>query len=173
MGLFSLGAVMAESVGGELLFRDSRRAHLPPILLEEGTVVDAIRQMQAKGYEIYDAVVTAGMIRFRPVLLTAITTILGLAPMAVLSRYQRRGIGSGLVEQGLKLLREQGCPFVIVLGHPEYYPRFGFIPASQRKITCQWNGVPREAFMVLVLDEDAMPKAGGEARYMEEFDTAI
>ena len=45
-------------------------------------LLDAIRQMQAKGYEIYDAVVTAGMIRFRPVLLTAITTILGLAPMA-------------------------------------------------------------------------------------------
>ena len=44
--------------------------------------LDAIRQFQARGYEIYDAVVTAGMIRFRPVLLTAITTILGLAPMA-------------------------------------------------------------------------------------------
>jgi multidrug efflux pump subunit AcrB len=45
-------------------------------------LLDAIRQFQARGYEIYDAVVTAGMIRFRPVLLTAITTILGLAPMA-------------------------------------------------------------------------------------------
>ncbi|MCP4109511.1 MAG: efflux RND transporter permease subunit [Desulfobacteraceae bacterium] len=45
-------------------------------------LLDAIRQMRAKGYEVYDAVVTAGMIRFRPVLLTAITTILGLAPMA-------------------------------------------------------------------------------------------
>ena len=98
---------------------------------------------------------------------------MGLAPMAVLPRYQGRGIGSRLVLQGLQHLRDRGCPFVIVLGHPEYYPRFGFIPASQRKITCQWKGVPREAFMVLVLDEEAMPATGGEARYMDEFDTAI
>jgi putative acetyltransferase len=117
-----------------------------------------------------------GHILFSPATLSSPSGMIrgmGLAPMAVLPRYQRRGIGSGLVEQGLELLREQGCPFVIVLGHPRYYPRFGFIPASQRKITCQWKGVPREAFMVLILDEDSMPKAGGEARYMDEFDTAI
>ncbi|MFH1964529.1 MAG: N-acetyltransferase [Acidobacteriota bacterium] len=117
-----------------------------------------------------------GHILFSPATLSSPSGTLrgmGLAPMAVLPRYQGRGIGSSLVLQGIQHLRDRGCPYVIVLGHPEYYPRFGFIPASQRKITCQWKGVPREAFMILVLEEKIIPKTGGEARYMDEFDTAI
>ena len=53
-----------------------------------------------------------------------------LGPMAVLPEDQRRGIGSQLVETGIARLRQQSCPFIIVLGHAEYYPRFGFVPAS-------------------------------------------
>jgi putative acetyltransferase len=55
---------------------------------------------------------------------------MGLAPMAVLPDRQRQDIGSQLVERGLDTLRERSCPFVVVVGHPEYYPRFGFEPAS-------------------------------------------
>src|SRR5688572_22803870 len=57
---------------------------------------------------------------------------MGLAPLAVLPDRQRRGVGSQLVRRGLNLLRERGCPFIVVVGHPEYYPRFGFEPASTR-----------------------------------------
>ncbi len=98
---------------------------------------------------------------------------MGLAPMAVLKEKQRQGIGSMLVQKGLKILREKGCPFVIVLGHPEYYPRFGFEPASRYHLKSQWEGVPDEAFMIIVFDPEALLHAGGVARYRDEFDEAM
>ena len=97
---------------------------------------------------------------------------MGLAPMAVLPGHQRKGIGSELVRAGLAELRERDCPFVIVLGHPEYYPRFGFEPASGHGVKCEWE-VPDEAFMILVLDEARLPEAGGTARYRPEFSDAM
>jgi len=98
---------------------------------------------------------------------------MGLAPMAVTPDRQRQGIGSELVQAGLEILRKQGCPFVIVLGHPEFYPRFGFVPASRYGLRCQWEGVPDAAFMVLVLDASSMAGVSGVARYREEFDAAM
>ncbi len=98
---------------------------------------------------------------------------MGLAPMAVAPGRQREGIGTALVERGLAMLRERGCPFVIVLGHPGYYPRFGFEPASARGLSPQWEGIPDEAFMVLALDADTMRGVSGVARYREEFDRAV
>ena len=98
---------------------------------------------------------------------------MGLAPMAVLPELQRRDIGSRLVRGGIYALRESTCPFVIVLGHPEYYPRFGFELASKHGIACQWEGVPDEAFMILILDEPVMRGISGVARYRDEFDQAV
>ena len=69
--------------------------------------------------------------------------------------------------------KNSGCPFVIVLGHPDYYPRFGFERASQYKLACQWQNVPDEAFMVRVFDNRLLPKSGGVARYRAEFDEAM
>ena len=100
-------------------------------------------------------------------------TGMGLAPMAVAPERQRQGIGSALVEHGLGLLRECGCPFVLVLGHPGYYPRFGFERASAHHLACQWEGVPDDAFMVLILDPVAMHGVSGVARYRDEFDAAM
>jgi len=97
---------------------------------------------------------------------------MGLAPMAVLPEFQRRGIGSLLVQMGLEILENRSCPFVIVLGHPEYYPRFGFERASLYGIRCQWKGVPDEAFMIRILDREEMKSASGVARYRREFDEA-
>jgi putative acetyltransferase len=94
---------------------------------------------------------------------------MGLAPMAVRPDRQRQGIGSQLVKRGLDLLRERGCPFVVVLGHPEYYPRFGFAPASLRGLSSPWDGIPDSAFMALILDAQAMAGVSGVARYREEF----
>ena len=62
---------------------------------------------------------------------------------------------------------------MIVLGYPGYYPRFGFKHASRYGLTSQWDGVPDEAFMVLVFDESAMEGASGVARYRREFDEAM
>lgn len=98
---------------------------------------------------------------------------MGLAPMAVLPDRQRQGIGSRLVGRGLDILRERGCPFVVVVGHPEYYPRFGFQPASRHGLTSQWDGVSDAAFMVLVLDRQAMAGVSGVARYRDEFEEVV
>ena len=98
---------------------------------------------------------------------------MGLAPLAVIPNRQRQGIGSALVRRGLDILRESTCPFVVVLGHPAYYPRFGFEPAAAAGLSSQWDGVPDEAFMALVLDAESMRGVSGVARYREEFDAAV
>lgn len=98
---------------------------------------------------------------------------MGLAPMAVDPKCQNTGVGTLLVRHGLEHLRVSGCPFVIVLGHPAYYPRFGFELASAYGLSCQWEGVPAEAFMIKVLDPTGLPESGGTARYREEFDEAM
>jgi putative acetyltransferase len=97
---------------------------------------------------------------------------MGLAPLAVLPERQRQGIGSALVRSGIKILLDRGCPYVIVLGHPGYYPRLGFERATLRGIRCQWD-VPDEAFMILILDESAMSDVHGTAWYRSEFDEAV
>ncbi|HEV8396435.1 MAG TPA: N-acetyltransferase [Vicinamibacterales bacterium] len=94
----------------------------------------------------------------------------GLAPMAVRTAWQRQGIGSALIAAGTKRLREAGAPFVIVLGHPEYYPRFGFEPAARHGVRCQWPDVPDNAFMLLMLDPASQAGLAGIARYRPEFD---
>lgn len=117
-----------------------------------------------------------GHILFTPVVIESAHETcsgMGLAPMAVLSEHQRQGIGTQLVQTGLETLRTRGCPFVILVGHPEYYPRFGFVPASRHGIACQWEGVPDEAFMVMILDEKAMAGISGTAKYRPEFDQAM
>jgi len=98
---------------------------------------------------------------------------MGLAPVAVLPEFQNRGIGSELIRRGIRILRDWGSPFVIVLGHPDYYPRFGFERASLHRITSQWEGVPDEAFMILILDRKAMPGVSCVAHYREEFNEAM
>ncbi len=99
---------------------------------------------------------------------------MALGVMSVLPERQRQGIGSQLAGRGLDLLREQGCPSVIVVGYAEYYPRFGFTPASRHNLTCQWKEVPDEAFMVLVMDQGAIQGVSGVARYRDdEFSQAM
>ena len=97
---------------------------------------------------------------------------MGLAPMAVLPEYQRRGIGSELIRSGIATLTSRQCPFVIVLGHAHYYPRFGFEPASRYGIRSEWD-VPDDAFMILVLNESEMNDISGVAKYRPEFSEAM
>jgi len=92
----------------------------------------------------------------------------GLGPMAVRPECQRRGVGSKLIVDGTRRLRERGCPFVVVLGHPEYYPRLGFEVASRHGLRCQWE-VPDTAFMVLPLQPS--PPMPGVVMYRDEFST--
>ncbi|MFA4947539.1 MAG: hypothetical protein WC674_03400 [Candidatus Krumholzibacteriia bacterium] len=77
------------------------------------------------------------------------------------------------VEAGIEEMRRAAQPFVIVLGHPTYYPRFGFVPASRYEITSEYEGVPDEAFIILVLDESALAGVAGTAKYRPEFAEAV
>ena len=142
----------------------------------EAKVVDRLRS-SCTDYLAFVAVhddAVVGHILFTPATVDGCAVIgMGLAPMAVMPSYQRRGIGSRLVRHGLEHLRQSGCPFVMVLGHPDYYPRFGFELASKYRLRSQWEGIPDEAFMVIVFDDAALPEAGGIARYRDEFDDAM
>jgi putative acetyltransferase len=81
---------------------------------------------------------------------------------------QRQGIGSALVDAGTRALNDAGCPFIVVLGHPEFYPRFGFTPASAHGVTCEWE-VQDAAFMMRILDRARMGGVSGVVRYRQEF----
>jgi putative acetyltransferase len=88
----------------------------------------------------------------------------GLAPMAVRPEHQRSGIGGQLIRAGLEECRRRGYSAVVVLGHPEYYPRFGFVPAHTFGLTCEFPSPP-EAFMALELDANALKAIHGMVRY--------
>jgi putative acetyltransferase len=92
---------------------------------------------------------------------------LALAPLAVSPAHQGRGIGSGLTRAGLDACRRQGAPFVIVLGHPTYYPRFGFRRANDLGIGNEFDA--NDAFMILELEPGRLPRERGIAKYAPEF----
>jgi putative acetyltransferase len=94
--------------------------------------------------------------------------IMGLAPMAVLTTYQNKGIGSKLVKAGLEQCRSQGYAAVVVLGHPNYYPKFGFVPSVKYGIKSEY-AVPDEVFMILELIPGSLNNHGGVIKYHEVF----
>jgi putative acetyltransferase len=89
-----------------------------------------------------------------------------LAPMAVLPKHQRQGIGGRLIRHGLDLLRQRGEHIAIVLGHPDYYPRFGFSSGKARSLESPF---PPEAFMAMELSPGALDGIRGKVRYPAAF----
>ena len=94
---------------------------------------------------------------------------LALAPLAVLPSHQRRGIGSLLVREGLRACREAGHRIVVVLGHPEFYPRFGFSAELAERLKSPFSG---PAFMAAELVPGALEGVEGEVRYPPPFGLA-
>lgn len=93
---------------------------------------------------------------------------LALAPMAVLPEFQKEGIGKQLIKSGLERARGLNYESVIVLGHADYYPKFGFEPASKFGVTAPWE-VPDEVFMALELKENALQDIFGLVSYAQAF----
>ena len=137
----------------------------------EAAVVDKLRAT-CDGYLAFVAVESGhvvGHILFTPATIDDCDVVgMGLAPMAVVPSRQRDGIGSRLVRHGLGHLKADGCPFVIVLGHPEYYPRFGFEPASDHGLFYVEAGYA-SAFFVLELVPGSLAELDGEVRYHPAF----
>ena len=92
----------------------------------------------------------------------------GLAPLAVARDHQRRGVGGQLTWAGLDACRRRGEQAAVVLGHPDYYPRFGFVRADRRGLRCEFESPP-EAFMALELVDGALDGVHGLVRYSEAF----
>lgn len=139
----------------------------------EANLVDALR---AHGKVTLSLVAeqnaqVVGHILFSLVTIEADNTVVagvGLAPMAVLPEWQHRGIGSRLVEAGLAQCRAAGHERAVVLGHPEFYPRFGFIPASRYGLRSEYD-VRDEVFMAMELCDGAMQGCAGLVKYAPEF----
>lgn len=95
---------------------------------------------------------------------------LALAPMAVLPRYQKKGIGGKLIIKGLDIATKLNFKSVIVLGHEHYYPRFGFVPTTKWNIKAPYE-VPANAFMGIELVKNGLKNVNGIVKYPKEFDT--
>lgn len=111
-----------------------------------------------------------GHIMFTPVFLESFDKLrlMGLAPMAVSPALQRCGIGTKLIKAGLKRCTELDVGAVAVLGHPEYYPRFGFRPSSQWGIKSEYD-VPEDVFMMMELSPAYLQNYQGIIRYNAAF----
>ncbi|WP_374687747.1 GNAT family N-acetyltransferase [Promineifilum sp.] len=148
----------------EVAFGRPAEANLVDALRRAGAVIDSLVAEQ-------DGAVV-GHILFSPATLTGeegVVDTAALGPMAVLPAYQRLGIGGELVRAGLDRCREAGYGLCMVLGHAEYYPRFGFRPS--RPLGIRWeHDVAEPYFMVAELRAGALEGATGVVRYRPEFD---
>ena len=138
----------------------------------EANLVDVLRQQARPVVSLVaeDNQTVVGHILFSPVSLTGHSDlkIMGLAPMAVAQEHQRKGVGSALVRAGLEHCKQLGFGAVVVLGHTEYYPRFGFSPSTRFGIGCEY-GVPEEAFMAVELQPGYLQDKSGTVQYHAAF----
>lgn len=138
----------------------------------EADLVDALR-LQAQpvvSLVAEDNGKVVGHIMFSPVSLSDYPDlkVMGLAPMAVAPTHQGKGTGSALVRAGLDQCRQLDFAAVVVLGHPDYYPRFGFSPSSQFGIDSEYE-VLEEVFMAMELQPEALRGKTGRVRYHPAF----
>lgn len=130
--------------------------------------VDTILSLVAEEAEQSRRIV--GHILFSPVLLEghADPKIMGLAPVAVMPECQRKGVGTALVQTGLDECRRSGVAAVVVLGHPEYYARFGFKPARVFSMKSEYENAG-DAFMILELTPGCLRSFSGTIEYHSAF----
>ncbi len=137
---------------------------------EEADLVDALRQDPAwiDGLSIVASDDAGTLVGYALLTRAHIgdAAALCLAPCAVLPQYQKTGVGSAAIRAALEAAKSRGEQFVTVLGHPDYYPRFGFSRASTHGVTMKVS-VPDEALMVLSLDAEPLPS--GVIRYAAAF----
>jgi len=136
----------------------------------EADLVDALRA----NYHLVVSVVASdesqlvGHVAFSPVTIEGVELVgVGLAPVAVLPSHQGRGFGGQLIRAGLDACRELGIDYVVVLGHPTYYPRFGFTPASAFSLENEYGA--GDEFMVIELTPKCLAGHSGLVQYGDEF----
>ena len=149
----------------EQAFRGSDEADLVEVLRKADKVPISL-------VAIYDGQVV-GHILFSPVTVASAPSAyrsIGLAPVGVLPEIQRRGIGSLLIQEGLRECREARYDIAVVLGDPVYYSRFGFSRAADYGLGNEY-GVD-EHFMAIEFRTGALAKVSGTVRYQPEFNSS-
>jgi putative acetyltransferase len=140
----------------------------------EADLVDALRREASPLISLVadDGGTVAGHVMLSPVKIDGEAPgsrlLMGLAPVAVLPARQRGGIGGALIREGLAACRLHGAAAVVLVGMPEYYPRFGFVPASRFGLTCEYD-VPDDVFMAVELEAGALEGRRGLVRYHPAF----
>ena len=152
-----------------------RRVHATAFTTpEEAALVDALRAGASPLVSLVadEAGDVVGHVLFSPVTLPdhPQLRLMGLAPLAVLPERQRRGVGAALTRAGLERCREIGVGAVVVLGHPAYYPRFGFVRADAFGIGCPFVDAPSDAWMLLEIAPGHLCGAIGTTRWHAAFD---
>ena len=146
-------------------FKSNGEADLVETLREEASdFISLVAEHISTGY-------LAGHILFTPVDLDGgdnTLVLYGLGPMAVLPECQKQGIGSLLVSTGLKECKKAGIHAIVVLGHPDFYPRFGFVKARKHGIQYEYD-VPDNLFMAIELKTGSLSGMSGIARYHDAF----
>lgn len=143
----------------------------------EGRLVDSLRTMPGFDSRLSLVALLKGQIvghvlfsSIRIVNDDSTTPAIALAPMAVRPEFQRKGIGGAIVDRGLAECRRLGHRIAVVLGHSDYYPGFGFVPASREGILAPFD-VPDEAFMAVELVPGALIGVNGTVRYPPPFES--
>jgi putative acetyltransferase len=146
---------------------------------DEARLVDALRDARVFNPELSLVAVHGdriiGHIMFPPITIEspeAITPAIALAPLVVHPDYQCLGVGAALIEEGLNVCRTLGHRIVIVIGHPGYYPRYGFRSARANGIVAPFT-VADDVFMVLALDPGALDGIQGTVKYPKAFDAIV
>lgn len=151
--------------------RDAIRAvHVAAFPTEaEARLVDALRAAGRLSISLAacDGDLIVGHIAFSPVTVAGASGAFGLAPVAVLPGNQRQGIGAELIRAGLAACARLNAPFVVVLGDPAYYARFGFQPARRWGLLDEYNGGP--AFQAIELQPGEIPLGAGLVKYAPQF----
>lgn len=149
-----------------------RRVHLTAF--PTAAEADLVERLRASGKAVVALVALdgdsiVGHIVFSPVALEPLagTVGLGLAPVAVLPDHEKHGVGRRLIQNGLAECHRWGAGFVVVIGDPPYYSRFGFEPAEKYGLRSEYE--TGDAFMVFKLESGALPPPGTLVKYAPEF----
>jgi putative acetyltransferase len=141
-------------------FSTEGEAQLVDLLRKEGVPMISLVAENDEG-------VICGHVLFSPVSLKGENPgkrLAGLGPMAVHPAYRKKGVGSLLVEEGLKECVKAGYDAVVVLGYADYYPRFGFVPSVAYGIVSTYD-VPDDIFMVKELKKGGLKGVQGTVSY--------